>query len=390
MIDCQMSHRDYLLLFLSLLCASLCHSIPVATASEPISLFQGTTGSKLNVTITGVFNTSFLVESGTTLNDVGNLSSYFSDKEFCVANGDNQPRIPFKSTDLVSRNMTVVVGRCMSVSVGAPINNAERMVVGEILEHLAWFFNFSLDEFIVVTDETGQVLNKTSLIEGDTALKLCHNVSVHNMLGTYTFLVEHQQPLHSNTDLVQCANRYHLAQSNQMNKNEVMLAHKVESHLDLVLCSIVIVTGVINTTMLVESGKQQLGDTILADFFNPINYYEVSDAKDFSRYYSFHDTINCDITVTITDKCGSFSKQRCINTDGMCIWNKNGVCSRDTTDENNNVGVVVGASVGGAVVVIAAVIIVAVILAKKKRRQKTEAELMSTGMFQTVKDTNAQ
>ena len=221
------------------------------------------------VSITGLFTGDFFVESGTPLNEVGNLSFYLNHEELCVGDGDSQPRIAFKLTQVVSRNMNVIVEKCMKVTVGAPVNKNERMIAGETLAQLALFFDFSFDNFIVVANKRQQVLNKSSMIESDTLLKLCHKVTT---------------------------------------------------------------TGVINTTVLVESGTQQLGGTVLSVFFKVENYYEVRDASGSSRYYGSSDTISHDINVTITDKCGSFEKQRCLDTGNVCKWNNNGFCSRDVAN----------------------------------------------------------
>ena len=146
-----------------------------------------------------------------------------------------------------------------------------------------------------------------------------------NVSGSRGFLVGHQQPLQTNTDNVEWADGYHLALSNQDNKTELLLAHIVEHDLDLVLCSLVTTTGVINTTVLVESGTQQLGDTTLKDYFNPRNFYEVKDANDTSYGYGFDDTIPHDITVVITDLCGSFVEQKCLET-VVCAHGTKMVC----------------------------------------------------------------
>ena len=106
----------------------------------------------LVLNVSSLWIETFLVEPGTPLNKVGNLSDYFNDEELCVANGNRQPRIAIKPTHLVTRNMNVVVGKCMSVTVGAPINKSETMIAGETLDHLAFFFHFSLDDFIVVAE----------------------------------------------------------------------------------------------------------------------------------------------------------------------------------------------------------------------------------------------
>ena len=152
------------------------------------------------VNVSGLWNGTLLAELGTPLNEVGNLSDYFNDEELCVGDGDNQPMIAFKPTHVVTRNMKVVVGKCMNVTVGAPINKGERMIAGETLDHLAFFFDFSLDGFIIVEKGSEQVLNQSSVIDRDTVLKLCHNVIVFGALNQ-TFTVEHGTTLGQITDL---------------------------------------------------------------------------------------------------------------------------------------------------------------------------------------------
>ena len=142
-----------------------------------------------NVSVTGQFIHSFIVESGTLLSNVGNLSDYFKNGELCVGDGDSQPRIALEPTHLVMGDMNVVVGKCMNVTVGAPINKSETMIAGETLDHLAFFFRFSLDDFIVVAKGSQQVLNQSSVIETDTVLKLCHNVNVSGFFN-YSFIAE--------------------------------------------------------------------------------------------------------------------------------------------------------------------------------------------------------
>ena len=338
----------------------------------------------LTVNVSGLCSEFLTVESGTPLGNVGSLSQYFNNEAICVGNEDSRPRIPLKPTFLVSRNMNVAVGRCMNVSVGAPINKSERMVAGEKLEQLARFFSFSLDKCIVVANESKLVLNESSVIEGDTVLKLCHNVSVQNASKVDVFHVEHQQPLQSNIDLVHWAKGYHLVQFSQNSTTELFFTHNVIDDLELVLCSLVTATGEVNTTVLVECGKQ-LGDTVLGDFFKLEKYFEVRDASNFSRYYAFYETLYCDINVTIIDQCSSLAKERCLNTGGVCKWNNNDGCSRNYVDEKGNAGVIVGASVGASVVFVAVLLVLGVIVAKKKK-ERNMIKLGDTGLFQTMKD----
>ena len=147
----------------------------------------------LTVYVSGLWNAPYLVESGTPLSKVGNLSDYFDD-EMCVGKGDNQPMIAFKPTHFVTGNMNVVVGKCMDVTVGAPIHKSETMIAGETLDHLASFFNFSLDDFIVVANGSQQVLNQSSVIETSVSLRLYHNLTVSGVVSLSDHF-EHGTPL---------------------------------------------------------------------------------------------------------------------------------------------------------------------------------------------------
>ena len=201
---------------------------------------------KLNMTVnvSGLWCASYNVESGTPLNQVGNLSDYFNDDEWCVADGDSKPMIAFKPTRLVTKNMSIVVGKGMSVSVGAPINKSVRMVVGERLEDLALFFKFSLDDFIVVENETEQVFNKSSMIERDTVLKLCHNVAISGALSK-TLIVEHGTKLGKMRDLKNYFqssfviyyenNKTSVLTSDTLILNDIFITIKEVSHQEIVI-----------------------------------------------------------------------------------------------------------------------------------------------------------
>ena len=122
------------------------------------------------------------------------MPNYFNNEELCAGNGDSQPRILYEPTHPVTRNMSVVVGNCMNVTVGAPINKSETMISGETLDHLASFFNFSLDDFIVVANGSQQVLNQSSVIETSVSLRLYHNLTVPGVVSLSDHF-EHGTPL---------------------------------------------------------------------------------------------------------------------------------------------------------------------------------------------------
>ena len=145
---------------------------------------------QFNVNVSGLFDASFVVGSGTPLGKVGNLSLYFKNEEYGVVSEKDETVIVYNSTHLVSRNMDLIVERWMNVSVGSPINENESTLGGKTLEWLAHLFSFSLDDFIVVDGNTNLILNKSTMTERDTMLKLCHNVSISGSFNN-TYIVEH-------------------------------------------------------------------------------------------------------------------------------------------------------------------------------------------------------
>ena len=326
----------------------------------------------------------FRSESGTPLNEVGNLSDYFNDEESCVVSGFKKPRVAYWSGHLVSRDMNVVVGKCVNVTVSSPINKGETMIAGETLDHLAWLLNFSYDGFIIVAKGSEQVLNQSSMIERDTVLKLCHNVTIKTSdNSTDSFLEEHGTLLFNSEKVKRIMSKYFIIDQSTRELREYTTA--VTEDMWLLLAHQVSTSGATNSVFFVESGQQLNTNKGLAELFEPDKYYNVTDATN-GTPYSGTTRVYENMDVVITDQCSSFNEQRCLHTSGVCKWNKNGVCGRDGVDEkNSNVGVIVGASVGGAVVLIAVVIVVAVVLAKKKKKQeKTKEELMNTAMFKTM------
>lgn len=142
------------------------------------------------VNVSGLLHASLLTEPGTPLNKVANLSSYFNNEEYGIVSEQNGKMIQYDPTYLVSRNMNLIVGKWISVTVCAPINKSMRLLSGKTLDQLAQLFNFSLDGFVVIERNADRVLNKSTVIEADTTLKLCHFVNISGVLIS-TIIVEH-------------------------------------------------------------------------------------------------------------------------------------------------------------------------------------------------------
>ena len=154
----------------------------------------------LEVSVSGLLTGSFLVESGTPLGDVDELSPFFNDDGYGVVSEKNQTRVVLDRTNLVSRNMSLIVGKWVNVFVGAPFNYNMKLFGAHQLDKVSQLFGFALDDFIVVDTNIQVVLNKSSMIERNTVLMLCHNVSAHGLLDK-SWIVEHGTKLGMVTEL---------------------------------------------------------------------------------------------------------------------------------------------------------------------------------------------
>ena len=144
----------------------------------------------LDVSVSGLFTTSFLVESGTKLGDVGGLSKYLNGDEYGVVGEKSQTRVVCKETDIVSRNMSLIVGKWVNVSICAPFKDSKQMVTGETLYQVSQLFGFALDDFVVVDTNTSETLNESWVLKSNVSLRLCHSVNVSGVNPFYK-VVEH-------------------------------------------------------------------------------------------------------------------------------------------------------------------------------------------------------
>lgn len=142
------------------------------------------------VSVRGLLTTSFLVESGTPLGGIGDLQQYFNDEEHGVVSEKSQTRVVCDERYLVSRNMSLIVGKWVGVSVGAPFNRQEKMVIGETLDQVSQLFGFALDDFIVVDNGTNKALNESWVLETSVSLRLCHSVTVSG-IDPFSDLIDH-------------------------------------------------------------------------------------------------------------------------------------------------------------------------------------------------------
>ena len=148
---------------------------------------------KLYVQVIGLFDERIIIESGMPLKRVGNLSKYFVDEQYGFLSADSETSILYDSEYIITSDLTIILGVLVNVSV-VPINKQEKLLIGETLEQVANLFGFSMEAFFVRVDNTNMVLNKSSIIEADVVLVLCHNVTVSGVLND-SWLIPHDTKL---------------------------------------------------------------------------------------------------------------------------------------------------------------------------------------------------
>ena len=142
------------------------------------------------VFVHGLFENFYVVEQEVQLGNVANLSDYFDNNSYGIVNRDSKTGAELHSTDVVMEDIHVIVGEWVNVSVGAPFHDCKQMVPGETLEQLAGVFNFSLDSFIIVDNDTNGILREPWVLETSVSLRLCHNLIVSGKVAI-SDLVEH-------------------------------------------------------------------------------------------------------------------------------------------------------------------------------------------------------
>lgn len=140
----------------------------------------------LFVEVSGLFDKLLMTGIGMKLNEVGNLSLYLDREDIVVVSSDTEVRVVYDNTQIVTRNMSVIVWRGVEVTIGSPVNEKKKVKEGDTLFQISGMFGFLIDDFVVVSKDTGDVLDRSSLIDKDTVLGLYHNVSVCGVIsGTY-------------------------------------------------------------------------------------------------------------------------------------------------------------------------------------------------------------
>ena len=140
----------------------------------------------LFVEVSGLFDKLLMTGIGMKLNEVGNLSLYLDKEDIVVVSSDTEVRVVYDNTQIVTRNMSVIVWRGVEVTIGSPVNEKKKVKEGDTLFQISGMFGFLMDDFVVISKDTGDVLDRSSLIDKDTVLGLYHNVSVSGVIsGTY-------------------------------------------------------------------------------------------------------------------------------------------------------------------------------------------------------------
>ena len=233
----------------------------------------------LTVNVSGLLETSFVVESGTPLDQVDGLSPLLGGENHCVTNANSVRRSVDYSSYLVSRNMNLKIGICSSVSLGSPVNKNVLLLVGDKLEQFIRFYGFLFDGFILVDKNTNTIIDESTVIEDGMVIALCHNVTVQSSENNIkdSFPVEHKTHLSDDENVKRYTNSFFFIDRNT--QELIQFSTKVEKDMWLLLAHQVTTSGYKSSAFFVESGQQLDTNKGLAEYFDETMFFNVTDAK---------------------------------------------------------------------------------------------------------------
>ena len=335
----------------------------------------------LTVNVSGLLETSFVVESGTPLNKVDGLSPLLGGENHCVANANSVRRSVEYSSHLVSRNMNLKIGICSSVSLGSPVNKNVLLLVGDELGQLTPLYGFSFYGFILVDKNTNTIIGNSTVIEGGMTIALCHNVTVESSENNIksSFPVEHKTRLSDDENVKRYTNSFFFI--DKSTRELIQFSTKVEKDMWLLLAHQVTTSGFKSSAFFVESGQQLDTNKGLAEYFDETMFFNVTDAKN-GTAYSGSTRVYENMDVVIIDLCGTFNEDECMTTNGVCTWTS-GECKRTGTFKEIGMGLVIGVGVGVLAVVAGVVICVVVVVRRRKANGMVEVAMGDADLFNT-------
>ena len=340
------------------------------------------------MTVSGELNGTSLVESGSALSEIDMLAPFLNE-QFGFVSWNNETRIVCDSSDLVSRNMNIVIIKKYCVKVGSPHNKNVYALPNTTVKQLIQEHEFSFDGFILVNKNTNTIIDESTVIEDGMVISLCHNVTVESSENNIkdSFPVEHKTCLSDDENVKRYTNSFVFI---DRNTQELMqFSTKVEKDMWLLLAHQVTTSGFKSSAFFVESGQQLDTNKGLAEYFDETMFFNVTDAKNGTEY-SGSTRVYETMDVVIIDLCGTFNKDECMITNGVCTWT-NSECKRTGTfKETDNIGLVIGVGVGVLAVVAGVVICVVVVVVKhRKATGMVEVAMGDADLFNTGFGTNS-
>ena len=125
------------------------------------------------IEVGGVFNQNFTLGHGAPLNNVGNLSLYFNDKQFGIVSGEEETVIEHKAEDIATQNMSLVIIKKHCVKVGNPHNKKVYVFPNSTAKRLIQENQALFDGFILVDKNTNIIIDESTVIKGDIVIALC-------------------------------------------------------------------------------------------------------------------------------------------------------------------------------------------------------------------------
>lgn len=139
--------------------------------------------------ISGVLSTTILVEFETMFSDVEVLKPYLNER-YVVFNASNEDIIYHGNTPM-DKSMSIIVARQLVVSIGRPVNRTLHVMNGTTVNAIASTLGITTEDFIIVDRKTYNIISNTTMIESDTDIALCHELTLVGLMNS-TLIIEHE------------------------------------------------------------------------------------------------------------------------------------------------------------------------------------------------------
>ena len=334
---------------------------------------------KLTVTMTMSWSQDRIeyVMPETRLGDIDYLDSYWA-QQYAVVHPQNTMITYTQMTKITEDMIVKVIHKCLISWKGHQTDSAY-VLPGTTLGSVTRLESL-LNEYALVPVNEKNCLSQSFVFRNDITIDVCRTVQVCNVSICLPNYVRKEAKFLFNTGT------YHLVEEKNLKIVKLYsTGNTVNNNLKLFLCSKVTVENNESMTPFLVKQGQGLGEgTSLSHFLDPNNFYDVREANG-TKLFSSTTKLSTDVNVVILDQCPSFTKERCLQAIGQCVWDssKDG-CGRSNNTPRGN-GAEIALAVCCAILILAVIVAVVIIVLQKKKShpQMDDIEMVEAGTFAT-------